>query len=530
MDQEKIIVLRQLVSNQLGLHFHENQWSSLERYLVSMARDLKIPDNFESLQAFLSKTSFTEFEFEALSKNLTIGETYFFREKVALHLFSDEILPRLINERTGNNQHIRIWSAGCSTGEEPYTLAMIIRDKIQDLHQWQIEILATDINLDALRRARAGIYPAWSFRETSADMKKKYFAENGRHHEIKSELKQMVSFAKLNLANDPFPSATNYTGNFDVIFCRNVLMYFLPSIAKTIAGGFHQSLKEGAWLITSQVELNDDYFSLFSRKMVGQGIFYQKTLPSPIHSNTSNEAESRKTPTPRTATKIKRVQPPKTSIREGLNNLFISNENIKEGLNNLVISNDRKQEKRNDSGEHPISSFKKTRQQEATFDIPNTMHAANLYAEARYKECAEWCEHFLKQHPFDKQIGYLLIQSLANSGKLKSAREWSERIISGEEANAELIYLYATILMEQNEWEQAELALIKTLYLDPEHPSASFYLASILKKAGKTKQALKYYNHLLHLLNELDDDDTVPAMESMTAGRLRHMVELNTKE
>jgi chemotaxis protein methyltransferase CheR len=519
MDQDKKTELRQLVSNQLGLYFHDNQWSSLERYLSNMARELKIPNDFETLRNFLSKTSYTDYEFEALSKNLTIGETYFFREKTALQLFSDEILPRLIRERRNNEQHIRVWSAGCSTGEEPYTLAMIVRDLLPDLDKWKIEILATDINLDALRKARAGSYPAWSFRETTEAMKKKYFAANGKHHDISKEVKQMVTFSKLNLANDSFPSSTNNTGNFDVIFCRNVLMYLLPSTAKKAATGFHQSLKDGGWLVTSQVELNDDYFSMFSRKMYEQGIFYQKTTQAegPKHPHSSSSKVTETLLTQHSSTTVSKARQVRKTTK--LPGSFTTDINSRKRDHNT-----------NDKAKAVAANREKKQPQEAPSLIPNTMHAAKLYAEARYSECAACCEQYIKQHPFDKQMVFLLIQSLANTGKLKDAREWSEQVLSDNEVSVEILYLYATILMEQNDWEGAESALIKTLYLDPAHPSANFYLANTMKKTGKTKLALKYYNHLLHLLSDLDDNETVPAMDGMTAGRLRHMVEITTTE
>jgi chemotaxis protein methyltransferase CheR len=494
VDQDTKIRLSQSIAKVFGIHFHENQWSSLERYLKNIAKELNIADDIESLSRFLSKNSFSEIEFDALSKHLTVGETYFFRENVALQLFSKEIIPALICERTGNEQRISIWCAGCSSGEEPYTLAMILKELIWDINYWRIDILATDVNTDALRRAKAGTFPAWSFRETSDEMKQKYFTKNGKHFEISSEIRQMVTFKKLNLANDVFPSETNSTQNFDVIFCRNVLMYFLPEKAKEVAGQFFAALNENGWLITSQVELNDEYFSPFARKMFEHGIFYQKT--EIVQEQNNYDAL------------VRAVKP---MNKKGLKP---STKKIAAKKKQVATTPKRKNS---------------VKQVVASSHVLNTMNAARLFADARYVECAAWCERYLAANPFDKQIALLLIKSCANAGKLNDAKRWIERLIPVDGANAENMYLYATILMEQNDWETAEKALIKTLYLNPVHPAANFNLANTMKRLGKIKPAIKYYANLLNLLDNLDDNEVVPELDGMTAGRLRQIIELMIK-
>lgn len=497
IDQDTKIRLSQSIAKVFGIHFNENQWSSLERYLKNIAKELNIADDIESLSRLLSKNSFSEIEFDALSKHLTVGETYFFRENVALQLFSKEILPRLICERTGNEQQISIWSAGCSSGEEPYTLAMILKELIWDINYWKINILATDVNTDALRRAKAGTFPAWSFRETSEEMKRKYFTKNGKHFDISNEIRQMVTFKKLNLANDDFPSETNSTQNFDVIFCRNVLMYFLPETAKEVARRFYLAINNNGWLITSQVELNDEYFSPFARKMFEHGIFYQKSKIEIVQDRIKYDAS------------VRAVNP--------LN---------KKGLKPSTTKKITAEKKQVDITPKRKNSVK---QVVVPSHFLNTMNAARLFADASYVECAGWCERYLAANPFDKQIALLLIKSYANAGKLNDAKRWIERLIPVDGANAENMYLYATILMEQNDWETAEKALIKTLYLNPVHPAANLNLANTMKRLGKTKPAMKYYANLLNLLDTLDDNEVVPELDGMTAGRLRQIIELMIK-
>ncbi len=497
VDQDTKIRLSQNIAKVFGIHFHENQWSSLERYLKNIAKELNIAGDLETLSRFLSKNSFSEAEFDALSKHLTVGETYFFRENVALQLFRKEILPKLISERTGNDQHIRIWSAGCSSGEEPYTLAIILGEMIPDIKSWKIKILATDVNSDALRRAKAGTFSAWSFRETSDEMKRNYFTKNGKHFDISSRIRQMVTFEKLNLAKDEFPSETNSLQNFDVIFCRNVLMYFLPETAKEVARRFYLALNDNGWLVTSQVELNDDYFSPFARRMFEHGIFYQKSKIESIQVRNNNDEINR-------------------TIKPAQKKVFTASKTKKSQIEKKRIT------------AAPIQK-KVVAQAIAPAITVNTMNAARLFADARYVDCAAWCERYLAANPFDKQIALLLIKSYANAGNLNEAKQWIERLLPVDGANAENMYLYATILMEQNDWAPAEKALVKTLYLNPEHPAANFNLANTMKRLGKIKPAMKYYANLLNLLDNLDDNEVVPELDGMTAGRLRQIIELMIK-
>lgn len=492
IDPEIKIRIQQRISKIFGLHFHENQWSSIEHHLKNVAKDLKISNDLESLGNLLEKDFLSEAEFDVLSKHLTVGETYFFREKSALRLFREKIIPQLIRERAGKHQHIRIWSAGCSSGEEPYTLAMILNEEMQDLNRWKIDILATDINADALRRAKTGIYTPWSFRETSDEMKKKYFSPVGSCFEINSQIKNMVSFEKLNLAKDDFPSANNHTHNFDIVFCRNVLMYFMPETAKEIARRFYLALNENGWLITSQVELNDDYFSEFARKMYYQGIFYQKT-----ENRSTKHAYS------------------DISIDQG--SMAIPEENTLKSLHKRKPKADKKQ---------AFKTLKQDNVNKAPVIIEATMPAAGLFANAQYSECAIWCENYLKGNPFDSPIALLLVKSYANAGKLTEARKWTEQLISADGSTAEILNFYATILMEQNELEKAETILIKTLYMHPEHLAANLNLANTMKKLGKTNPALKYYEHLLYLLDKYDDNVIIPDLDGMTAGRLRQIIKL----
>lgn len=477
-------VIGQQIARHFGLQFQENQWSSLQLYLKNIARDLRISDELPGIYQLLLKDELPDYEYDVFTRHLTIGETYFFREPVALDFFRSEIMIKLLAEQQRTGKWIRIWSAGCSSGEEPYTLAMIVNEMMPENQTRKVEIWATDLNVDAINRARAGIYAAWSFRATSDEMKARYFISRDRNFEIIPSIKQLVRFGKLNLADFKTADSEFPNGHFDVIFCRNVLMYFVPDIAKSVASSFHKALTPEGWLITSQVELNDSYFSDFSRSMYQQGIFYAKTKPA-----TGRTESIRKTA----------KQPVPTPVRKKITIPVPTPKPVPEPV------------------PVPVAT--------ATQLTPGES-ILNLYADARYLECIPLCEHHLQNNPRDTHVELLLVKSYASVGKLNEALTRIEKMIEKESLSADLWYLYSTILSECEQWNLAEKTLVKTLYLAPDHLAANFALASMYKKKGSRQQAEKYFAHVTKLLRDTGDEVPVGSFEGMTAGSLRQLISL----
>ena len=195
-----------------------------------------------------------------------------------MSLFVKKIMPEIIQKAEKENRGIKIWSAGCSSGEEPYSIAILIKEHFPELNPSKFTIMATDISPKAINKAISGNYTEWSFRETSDSIRKKYFQNVNGSWNISPEIKRMVNFTYLNLAKNSFSSQLIGAVNVDVIFCRNVLMYLSPDIIKKAAENFHNSLNDGGWFITSQVELNDEYFSIFDKVYFDSGVFYKKII------------------------------------------------------------------------------------------------------------------------------------------------------------------------------------------------------------------------------------------------------------
>lgn len=165
---------------------------------------------------------------------LTIGETYFFRNAAHFAALRERVLPELLERRAGVGS-LRLWSAGCATGEEPYSLAMALADALPASPPWQVSILATDLNPQFLERARAALYGAWSFRETRDELRERCFTPEGPRWRLRPELRRQVLFARLNLAEASYPAVANGTVALDLIFCRNVTIYFDEATRRRVA-------------------------------------------------------------------------------------------------------------------------------------------------------------------------------------------------------------------------------------------------------------------------------------------------------
>ena len=282
--------LSEFIAVRTGLHFPPERWGDLERGIAAAAPDLNFPDGETCarwlLSAPLTRRMNARNVDEVLASHLSIGETYFFREKRSLEILVEQVPPQLMQARR-YERRLRIWSAGCSTGEEAYTIAMLLDGLIPDIKAWNITLLATDFNPEFLRKAAQGIYGEWSFRDAPSWLRGRYFTGKGDgRFEILPRIRKRVTFSYLNFADDVYPSLSNNTGAMDIIFCRNVLMYFTAQRAKQVVGNFHRALVDGGWLVVSPAEASNTLFSSFAPVEFPGAVLYRKTanaVPQPLN-------------------------------------------------------------------------------------------------------------------------------------------------------------------------------------------------------------------------------------------------------
>lgn len=229
--------------------------------------------NFKELYYFLKYDARRAEEFATIVDLLTIHETYFFREDHQLHALQREILPDLMKRR--QDRTLRIWSAGCSTGEESYSVAMLLAS--QPVYaDWRIEISGSDISQRVLEVARRGVYQASSFRTTPPDFKTRFFRPEGTGFRIDDSIKRMVSFFQFNLAD---VERAAVLPKMDVILCRNVIIYFDPPVKKRVVEMFWNRLRPGGYLLLGHSESLMNISTAFSLRHLRHDIVYQREEP-----------------------------------------------------------------------------------------------------------------------------------------------------------------------------------------------------------------------------------------------------------
>jgi chemotaxis protein methyltransferase CheR len=248
MTTEEFRLLRELVQDHCGLWFRDESAYLLERRLWPR---LQVHGFTEFMQYYrlLRFSPGRRAELETAVESLTTNETYFSREPNQLRAFSEEILPLLARENA-RVRRLRIWSAGCSTGEEPYTLAILVAQSGL-FSGWDVDVFGSDISRRVLAIARAGSYGPHAFRSIESEGLKAYFRHEGGRWTVAPDVRRMVSFGHLNLLDD---GALNLVGSVDALFCRNVMIYFDLPTRKRVVRSFHQKLREGGYLLLGHSE------------------------------------------------------------------------------------------------------------------------------------------------------------------------------------------------------------------------------------------------------------------------------------
>lgn len=451
--------LSKFIEQKMALYFPQNHWADLEQKIEPVSREFGFKDQEEFCRWLISSTISTA-QTEILANHLTIPETYFWREPDVFAALEQTILPELIRSQENGAKRLRIWSAGCSSGEEAYSLAIVLKRGIPHIKNWDILILATDINPGILRKASAGVYGDWSFRNPPPWLKNQYFTRhiNGKL-EISCEIRNMVKFSYLNLADENLLTTANSTDFMDIIFCRNVLMYFSNERIKKIGEKLFQSLNQEGWLMVSAAELSMGFFPQFTAVHFPNAIVYKKSEQHKPDQATAAEEPS--------------IEP-----------VLIEHEST-EAVEAL---------------EAPTNSELKPSESERTSkeNVVESVEAIKLSTDE--------------------------IRTLADQGRLNEAALYCEIAILEDRLDPQLYFLHATILLEQNQDLEAIVSLKKSLYLDPDFFMGHFTMGNLMLQRGKKQLARKHLKNALVILAKFHQKEVMQESEGLTAGRLREIV------
>ncbi len=270
LTEEEFSKFAKLIYDESGIYMKDSKITLLSNRLRKRLAALSLSE-FSDYYQYLERLTgdAKKKEYEELLDVVSTNETYFFRNERHFEALTDYCLPELAKIK--KDRKLRIWSAACSTGEEPYTIAICVMEQMKLFHGWDIEIIATDIAPSVLEFAREGYYSGRRIEKVPPEMLKKYFTLEDKEkgvYRINDELKKMVNFYYLNFFKNPFPK------NLDVIFCRNVMIYFDKVHQKELVANFYQSVADYGYLFIGHSE------TLHS---ISEDFVYKKILEAPIY-------------------------------------------------------------------------------------------------------------------------------------------------------------------------------------------------------------------------------------------------------
>lgn len=274
LSEHELSEIRMLIEERTGIHFD----ASRERFFSTRVREHLRAKKLASGTELLRAMRKSNVEYEGMLECLLTQETSFFRYPSVYEAFEKRVLPELHTKKFWNSPRtLRVWSAGCSTGEEPYSIAITVADALSFAEAWNVEILATDIGRQALKHAERGLYSGRSLASVAPAQLTAHFTPVKDGHQVKPRIKKMVTFAQMNLAS------AVYIGRMDLIFCMNVLIYFTEARRRQLVQRFYDTLEPGGYLFLGHSESISKMPVKFQAIVLTDCILYRKPTPEELH-------------------------------------------------------------------------------------------------------------------------------------------------------------------------------------------------------------------------------------------------------
>lgn len=259
-----------LIYMRTGIFYDINKKYYVQKRLEKRAEHLNI--ELLSEYFYLLKYTNDQAEFDKLVNDLTVNETYFFRDFPQLRNFAEDVLPVIVKEKR-DSKKIKVWSAACSTGEEPYTLSIILNEMLDNPEEWEVQILASDINTEVLEYAKTGLYESRSVKDVPQEYLDKYFTKYDDRYLVNMDVRKTVAFKRINLISEN--DMSNVCG-YDFIFCRNCLIYFDDESRKNVVNSLYEALNPGGFIFLGHSESVGRISSAFKGQRIGNCIVYSK--------------------------------------------------------------------------------------------------------------------------------------------------------------------------------------------------------------------------------------------------------------
>jgi chemotaxis protein methyltransferase CheR len=478
---------RALVAQRFGLYFEDAKLDFLADVLQRRMKATRCAP-FSSYQRRIVSPANEHEELRVLAEQLTVNETYFFRYADQFRAFAEVVVPNRIQARAPGRL-LRILSAGCASGEEAYSLAILIRDRLPELASWDITIQGIDVNASMVGKAWRARYSAWALRETPADLRTKYFRADGGDFLLDSTLKPGVTFEERNLVEDD--PLFWQDDAFDVVFCRNVTMYFTAEATRSVISRIARSLAPGGFLFLGHAETLRGVSQEFRLQHTHETFYYQRReahettcaadLPQPLGDHDS-------------------LRRPISQVVEPGDSWFNTIRRASERIANLT-----KEKSRPAMGESRSNSGSSSRSQTALIPpLWDRALAIELLRKERFREATELLRALPAESKADPDTQLLLAVLLSNGGDLPEAEKVCLDVLKLDEWNAGAHYLMALCREQAGDREAAVKHDQAATYLDSAFAMPHLHLGLVAKRSADGETARRELGRALPLLDQED--------------------------
>ena len=472
---------QKLIIQRTGIVFGNRRRNELQRHVQKTCQKKNFSD-MEQLFRQLSSSSTDSPLWDYFIDSIIVGETYFFREKLLFKALREKIFPEIIS-RHEKDRSMRIWSAGCSTGEEPYSLSILLDQLLgEDIKNWHIFILATDINKPSLKKGIEGKYRSWSFRQTPQEIISTYFKKNNDDFQIRKDIQKRVMFSNLNLKNPVYPSLATCTQAMDLILWRNVAIYLTEDVIKDVLERFYKSLLPlGFFNIGASEACHMESTSFISKDFQGAFI-YQKDR----FENLSQ----------------------KPQLKQSSSSYIIENKSYD-------FNKPEKTKKNFFTSPEKLSSPKSS-QEKLSF----VEKAERFTKDQNFSEAIKAYQSHLSIYNDDAITWYRLARVYANCGNLENAKNSCVTAIKNDPLIEEAHYIKGLINEENGKLKEAIADYKKTLYLNADFVLAHYHLSTVYQQIQEETQADRHKNQAIRILSQRNSDEIVPGADELTVGQL----------
>jgi chemotaxis protein methyltransferase CheR len=520
-------LFRDMLLSRAGLYYPERKRDDLAYGLSHAAQAAGLPD----LQALYTDITDGGPAWDTVLEHLTVGETYFFRNAPQFAALRRQVLPELI-QRQAKLRSLRLWSAGCATGEEPYSLAMTVNDLLPDEATWQVTILATDLNAGFLTRAREALYSNWSFRETPEELRSRYFTPEENRWRLRAEIRRRVIFARLNLVEDMFPSVISGTCALDLIFCRNVMIYFDEATIRRVVDRLYRALSPGGWLFVGHAEPQASVYHQFEVHNFPNTVVYRKPLDAPMFAFDSTRgvfdagANPILDPQLRQSDRIAPLPTVKTQNRVPVVPAPVVTPPA------TLPAPQRTVPPPLSAPEQPAPSGPAVcAPQSPATPRPPTERPRQLdqritahLAQGNRAAAETLLQELLDATPDHVEARIRLGRLYADRGAWEAAREQCEQALAHNPLTTEAHFILAQIYEHEEQLEAALAAYRRTVYLDRTFVAGMVGMANVWRQMGRPNDALRVYRNVLKQLAAHDAHTAIPGLDGTTAGEIVALV------